>query len=45
VEPIIGIIQEVLGFKSIQLVGGEFYRDVRGFFCMPYEPVKPPRKV
>ncbi len=35
--------QPVIGFKSTELVGVEFYRDVRGFFDMPYSPVKPPK--
>jgi len=35
--------QPVMGLKSTQLVGGAFYRDVRGFFPMPYTPVKPPK--
>ena len=34
--------QAVLGLQSIQKVGGESYRMVRGFFAMPYIPVKPP---
>jgi hypothetical protein len=34
---------EVMGLKSTQLVGGEFYKDARGFFEMPYSPVKPPK--
>jgi len=33
----------VMGVKSVQFVGDEFYRNVRGFFSMPYEPVRPPR--
>ena len=35
--------QPVTGLKSTQLVAGEFYREVRGFFAMPYSPVKPPK--
>jgi hypothetical protein len=35
--------QLVLGLKSSELVGGEFYKDVRGFFAMPYSPEKPPK--
>jgi hypothetical protein len=31
------------GFQSTQLVGGGLYRDVRGFFEMPYTPLKPPQ--
>jgi hypothetical protein len=34
---------EVTGLKSTQLVAGEFYREVRGFFAMPYSPVVPPK--
>jgi hypothetical protein len=33
----------VTGFKSTQLVGDMHYRDVRGFFAMPYSPIKPPK--
>ncbi|NJD60437.1 MAG: hypothetical protein C3F13_08650 [Anaerolineales bacterium] len=35
--------ETVRGLQSTQLVGGGFYRDVRGFFEMPYTPVKPPQ--
>jgi hypothetical protein len=35
----------VMGLKSTQLVGGDFYKDVRGFFAMPYTPVRPPDAV
>jgi len=35
--------QTVIGLKSTQLVGGTHYRDVRGFFAMPYTYVKPPK--
>jgi hypothetical protein len=35
--------QTVMGFKSTQLIGGEFYQAVRGFFEMPYSPIKPPK--
>ncbi len=35
--------QSVLGLKSSELVGGEFYKDVRGFFEMPFSPEKPPK--
>ena len=34
----------IMGFKSTQLVGKEFYKEVRGFFAMPYTFVKPPRR-
>ena len=37
--------QIAMGLKSTQLLGGEFYRQVRGFFAMPYEPVKPPKRL
>jgi hypothetical protein len=37
--------QAVMGLKSQQLVGGDFYKHVRGFFAMPYTPVKPPSRV
>jgi hypothetical protein len=37
--------QTVLGLRSTELVGGKPYRDVRGFFAMPYLPVKPPTKL
>ncbi len=35
--------ETVLGLRSTELVGGEFYKDVRGFFEMPYTPAKPPQ--
>jgi len=38
-------IQEVMGLKSTQLAGGTHYRDVRGYFAMPYMYVKPPKRV
>jgi hypothetical protein len=37
--------QAVMGLKSQQLVGGDFYKHVRGFFAMPYAPVKPPSRI
>jgi hypothetical protein len=37
--------QTVMGLKSIQQMSGKFYRDVRGFFVMPYTPVKPPKQI
>ncbi len=37
--------QTVTGFKSTQLVGGAHYRDVRGFFAMPYVPERPPKRI
>ncbi len=36
-------LQSVIGFKSTELIAGEFYKDVRGFFAMPYSPEKPPK--
>lgn len=38
-------LQPVMGIKSTQLVGGEFYRHVRGFFAMTYMPEKPPKEI
>ncbi len=35
--------EAVRGLKSTEMVGAEFYKDVRGFFEMPYTPVKPPK--
>lgn len=35
--------EKVRGLKSTEMVGAEFYKDVRGFFEMPYSPVKPPK--
>jgi hypothetical protein len=40
-----GESKTVLGFKSTQLVDGSFYKQVRGFFVMPYLPVKPPKGI
>jgi len=37
--------QSPIGLKSTQLVGGEFYKDVRGFFAMPYTPINPPKGI
>jgi hypothetical protein len=37
--------QQITGFKSTQLVGGVFNKNVRGFFEMPYSVVKPPRNL
>ena len=37
--------QTVLGLKSTQMVGGTFYRDIRGFFAMPYAPERPPKGI
>ena len=33
----------VAGMKSTQIVGGVFYKEVRGYFVMPYSPVQPPK--
>jgi hypothetical protein len=38
-------VREVFGLKTLQLVGGEAFRAVRGFFSMPYDPIRPPRGV
>ena len=38
-------LQTVRGLNSDQLAGGSLYRHVHGFFRMPYEPVKPPKKL
>ena len=35
--------QPLMGLKSAELVAGDEYRPVRGFFAMPYTPVKPPK--
>ena len=35
----------ITGLKSTQLVAGAHYRDVRGFFSMPYTPIKPPKGI
>jgi hypothetical protein len=40
--PETALAENTLGLKSMEMVGGEFYKDVRGFFEMPYKPVKPP---
>jgi hypothetical protein len=32
----------VVGLKSLQLVGGAFYKVIRGYFVLPYSPVQPP---
>jgi hypothetical protein len=36
-------LQTIMCLKSTQLVGATHYRDVRGFFAMPYTYVKPPK--
>jgi hypothetical protein len=33
----------VMGLKSIQLLGGAFYKQVRGLFAIPYAPEQPPK--
>jgi len=38
-------IEALWGLRSIQQVGGTFYREVRGFFAMPYAPVRPPNNL
>jgi hypothetical protein len=35
----------VMGLKSSQLLGGLFFKHIRGFFSMPYQPVQPPRVI
>jgi hypothetical protein len=37
--------EQVLGLKCTQLLGGVFYKDIRGFFELPYSVVKPPDKI
>ena len=37
--------QVVMGLRSTQRVGGAYYKDVRGFFAMPYTPEKPPERM
>ena len=37
--------QTIMGLKCTQLVGGKFYKDLRGFFAMPYTPVRPPVRI
>jgi hypothetical protein len=37
--------QIVMGAKPTQQVGDTYYRDVRGFFSMPYTPVQPPKGI
>ncbi len=38
-------LQRVMGLQSTELLAGSHYRNVRGFFYMPYSPVKPPKGV
>ena len=35
----------VMGLRSNQLLGGVFYKQVRGYFAMPYQPVQPPKGI
>ena len=35
--------ETAIGLRSLQQMGGNAYKDVRGFFEMPYSPVKPPQ--
>ncbi len=35
----------VTGDKATQLVGGSYYRDVRGIFALPYSAVQPPNGI
>ncbi len=37
--------QTVMGLKCTQQVGGKFYKDIRGFFAIPYTPVNPPERI
>ncbi len=37
--------QSMQGLKSSELLGGEFYKLVRGFFEIPYSPVKLPKGI
>jgi hypothetical protein len=37
--------QTVMGLKAVQMLGGNFYQAVRGFFPMPYVPIQPPAGV
>jgi hypothetical protein len=33
----------VIGCKSTQMLAESPYKTIRGFFCMPYTPIKPPK--
>ena len=35
----------VMGLQSTEVVDGAEYRPIRGFFAMPYTPVKPPKGI
>lgn len=35
----------LMGLKSSQLQDGLFFKHIRGFFSMPYQPVQPPRVI
>ncbi len=35
--------ESLVGLKSTELVGEDLYKEVRGFFEMPYSPIKPPK--
>jgi hypothetical protein len=37
--------QTTMGLKCTQNVGGKFYKEIRGFFAMPYTPGKPPERI
>jgi len=37
--------ETVMGLRSTQLLGGAFYKQVRGYFAMPYLPVQPPKGI
>ena len=44
-QPNLSSPQPLMGLKCIQLVEGEPYRPVRGFFITPYTPVRPPKGI
>jgi hypothetical protein len=37
--------ETVMGLRSTQLLGGVIYKQVRGFFAMPYLPEQPPKGI
>ena len=37
--------ETVMGFRSTQLLGGVLYKQVRGYFAMPYQPEQPPKGI
>lgn len=44
-EPTSSGMKRVLGYKSMEQLSGAQYRQVRGFFIMPYRYVKPPKGI